>query len=248
MPHVVFNNTPCPAASPELCAAVSSAQPSGAITANDWSIGPEPVEVPDLIGDSTGQAEQALNALGLLMAVSGDTVEVPIASGLIGNVAEQSPGQGTIAEVGSTVTVKLGVAQQVVVPNLEGMTSAEAQAAATAVGLNVDLTGTTVTNNQALDDTVASQDPAAGTSVDEGSFISIVVYTYQPDVPDFTGMTVAEAQTQATAVGLGTVTQVGTVETPDAGLVGTIESQTPLAGTSVATGTNIDVIVFVAAP
>jgi beta-lactam-binding protein with PASTA domain len=128
------------------------------------------------------------------------------------------------------------------------MTSAEAQAAATAVGLNVDLTGTTVTNNQALDDTVASQDPAGGTSVDEGSFISIVVYTYQPDVPDLTGLTVADAQTQATAVGLGTVTQVGTVETADAGLVGTIDSQTPLAGTSVVTGTNIDVIVFVAAP
>ncbi len=49
-------------------------------------------------------------------------------------------------------------------------------------------------------------------------------------------------------VGLGTVNQVGTVETPDAGLVGTIESQTPVSGTSVVTGTDIDVIVFVAAP
>ncbi|MGI9586261.1 MAG: Stk1 family PASTA domain-containing Ser/Thr kinase [Acidimicrobiia bacterium] len=212
------------------------------------SIGPEPVEVPDLTGDSTGQAEQALNALGLLMAVSGETVEVPVSSGLIGNVADQSPAPGNIAEVGSTVTVRLGVAQQVVVPDLAGMTTAEAQAAATAVGLNVDITGTTITNDQNLDGTVASQDPAAGTSVDEGSFINIVVYTYQPDVPDFTGLTVAEAQALATSVGLGTVTEVGTTETPDAALVGTIESQDPLAGTSVPTGTAVDVIVFVAAP
>jgi serine/threonine-protein kinase len=212
------------------------------------SKGPEPVDVPNLSGMSTNQAQSALGDLGLLLVVSPDTVEVPIASGLVGNVADQVPSPGTTVEVGSEVTVLLGIVQQVTVPNLETMTVTQAQEAAAAVGLNVDLLGTTVTNDSALDGTVASQDPVAGTLVDEGSFIQAVVYTYQPDVPDFTTMTVAEAQTLATSVGLGTVTETGTVETADAALVGTIESQDPAAGTSVPQGTDIGVVVYVPAP
>ncbi len=66
------------------------------------SQGPQPVVVPDLTGDTTSQAEQTLNALGLLLVVSPDTVEVPISSGLIGNVAGQSPSDGnTVARSGA---------------------------------------------------------------------------------------------------------------------------------------------------
>ncbi len=212
------------------------------------SKGPEPVDVPDLTGMSVEQARRALGDLGLLVVVSPDTVEVSIGSGLIGNVAEQSPASGTTVEVGSDVTVKLGVVQQVAVPDLTSMTITQAQDTAAATGLNVDLLGTTVTNDQALDGTVASQDPVAGTLVDEGSFIQVTIYLYQPDVPDFTTMTLPDAQTLATSVGLGTVVQTGTVETADAGLVGTIVSQDPPAGTSVPQGTDVDVVVYVAAP
>ena len=212
------------------------------------SKGPEPVDVPDLGGMSVEQARRALGDLGLLIVVSPDTVEVPISSGLIGKIAEQAPTVGTTVEVGSDVTVKLGVVQQVAIPDLTSMTVTEAQDAAATVGLNVDLLGTTVTNDSSLDGTVASQDPIAGTLVDEGSFVQVMIYLYQPDVPDFTTMTVADAQTLATSVGLGAVTETGTVETPDAGLVGTIVSQDPAAGTSVPQGTDVGVVVYVAAP
>jgi len=210
------------------------------------SQGPEPVDVPDLTGMSTNQAETALNNIGLLLVVSSQTVEVPISSGLLGNVADQNPNPGVTVEVGTEVTVMLGVATQVAVPNLEGMTVADAQTAAANVGLNVDILGTVVTNNQSLDGLVQSQDPAASTLVDEGSFVQLVIYLYQPDVPDFVGLNLADAQTLATSVGLGTVTQVGTVDTTDAALVGTIESQVPTQGTSVAVGTDINVIVYTA--
>ena len=210
------------------------------------SKGPEPVDVPNLSGMSTNQAQSILGDIGLLLVVSPDTVEVPIASGFVGNIADQVPAAGTTVEVGSEVTVLLGIVQQIAAPDLVTMTVTQAQEAAAAVGLNVDLPGTTVTNDAALDGTVASQDPVAGTLVDEGGFIQAIVYTYQPDVPDFTTMTVAEAQTLATSVGLGTVTQTGTIETPDAALVGTIESQDPAQGTSVLQGTDIDVVVYVA--
>jgi len=128
------------------------------------------------------------------------------------------------------------------------MAVTDAQTAAANVGLNVDILGTVVTNDQALDGLVQSQDPVALTLVDEGSFIQITIYLYQPDVPDFVGMTLVDAQTLATSVGLGTVSEAGTLETADATLVGTIESQVPAQGTSVAAGTDIDVIIYILAP
>ena len=212
------------------------------------SSGPEPVPVPNLQGSSTGQAESRLNELGLLLVVSNETVEVAIDSGLIGNIAEQNPSAGTEVEVGSEVVVRLGAARQVTVPNLDGLTPEEAQNAAAAVGLNVDIIGTTETTDQNLDGTVASQDPVAGSTVDEGSFVQVTVYLYRPAVPDFSGMTVADAQAMATGLGLGTVSQVATVDTDNEDLDGLIESQTPAPGEIVDQGTNIDVVVYVYVP
>lgn len=148
--------------------------------------------------------------------------------------------------MGSEVTVQLGSPIQVTVPDFAGMTGTEAQDAASAVGLSVDNVGTTVTNDQALADTVADQDPDAGTVVDEGSFVDLTIFTYEPLVPDFTGSTVADAQTTATGIGLGTVTVRTEVPTSDGGLVGTILDQDPASGTSVPVGTDILVDVYIA--
>ncbi len=214
------------------------------------STGPEPVAVPDLSGLSTTQAQQRLNALGLLMVISNQTVEVDFDSGLIGNIAEQTPSAGADAEVGSEVTVRLGIARQVTVPNLVGQTVENAESAAANVGLNVDIINTTVTNDQAKDNTVASQNPASGTTVDDGSFVDLVVFVYEPLVPNFVQqqVTLAQAQTQATNIGLGTVNQVGTTPTANANLVGKIASQNPAAGTSVAKGTDVDVVIYIQQP
>mgnify|MGYP000212238302 CR=1 FL=1 len=177
------------------------------------SSGPEPVDIPNVVGLARSRAESQLNNLGLLLVVSNETVEVPLDSGLIGNVAEQSPSAGTEAEVGSEVVVRLGIAVQVTVPNLVGLTSQAAEDAAAAVGLNVDIVDTTITNDQGLRNTVATQTPTAGATVDEGGFVNVTVYTYQPVVPDFVGETVADAQAAATNIGLGTINVVNTVIT-----------------------------------
>ena len=212
------------------------------------SLGPEPVNVPDLVGKSAAQAESELNALGLLLVVSSETVEVPIDSGLINNIASQDPSSGTEVEVGSEVVVRLGVPLQVTVPNLVGLTTQQAQDQATADGLNVDINDTTITNDLNNDGRVAAQDPAAGTVVDEGSFVQLTVFVYQPDVPDFVGQTVAEAQALADSLLLGEVIEDGRIETTDAALDGTIASQDIDPGTSVPTGTDIRVIVYVFQP
>ena len=212
------------------------------------SQGPEPVPVPDLEGMSASQAEQSLNALGLLLIVSPDTVEVPIASGLVGSVVEQDPTVETTVEVGSAVTVKLGAVQQVIVPDVLNKSLADAQTEMATASLSLDLVGTVVTNDAARDGTIASQDPAAGVEVDEGTFVSATVFVYQPDMPDFTGMTIAEAQIAAAAVGLvGTVTNNKSMDitNPDSLLWGKIVAQSPAAGISVEPNTNIEVGVYV---
>jgi beta-lactam-binding protein with PASTA domain len=126
-----------------------------------------------------------------------------------------------------------------------GLTSQAAEDAAAAVGLNVDIVDTTITNDQGLRNTVATQTPTAGATVDEGGFVNVTVYTYQPRVPDFAGETVADAQATATNIGLGTINVVNTVITDVQALDGTIESQDPTQGTSVPEGTDVDVDVFV---
>jgi serine/threonine-protein kinase len=145
------------------------------------SQGPEPVPVPDLGGLSPSQAQSQLSALGLVLVVSSDTIEVPLASGLIGNVAEQSPATGVVVEVESEVVVKLGVVRQVIVPDLFEMTIPDAQAATAAQGLLLDISvddPSVETDDPLLDGRVASQAPLAGASVDEGSIIVVVLYLF----------------------------------------------------------------------
>ena len=126
-----------------------------------------------------------------------------------------------------------------------GLIDAEAEIAS--AGLTMTPPATVITNVQADDNKVASQSPSGGTQVDEGSSVDVTVFVYQPDVPDFTGMTLAEAQAAATAAGLGTVTSNASMDVadPDSLLWGTIVAQNPAAGTSVAVGTNIEVGIYI---
>ncbi len=137
------------------------------------SQGPEPVGVPALIGLTEDQAESALNALGLLLVFDPTPVEVALDSGLIGMVAEQSPPAAEVVEVGSDVTVRLGILRRVVVPNFSGLTVEQAQSAATAAGVRIDIAATV--EDAANVGLIVSQTPPAGESVDEGTIIGLTV-------------------------------------------------------------------------
>jgi serine/threonine-protein kinase len=215
------------------------------------SKGPEPVSVPDVIGDSVDQARSKLDDQGLHLVVSSQTVEVSASSGLVGLIADQDPDAGTTVETGSDVVGFLGVIRKVTVPDVTMETVSDAEAAVQAAGLRADLNNSTITNDLALDGLIASQDPVGGSTVDEGTTIQLNVYVYEPPdvmVPDFSGMTVAAAQTEATAVGLGTVNEAGGPPAPDPTDVGLIDTQDPLAGAMVPPGSDVTVFVFVAAP
>ena len=209
------------------------------------STGPANTTVPILIGMTLEDATAAAADADLVL-LAGGTIEVTAASGLVGFVAEQVPAAGETVEVGTQVTVRVGVIKQVQVPDFGGMTLVEAQTVAGTVGLTVSAVGILETPDQGLHGTVSSQTPTPGMTVDDGSDVKLTIYQYvqvQVQVPDFGGMTLVEAQTVAGTVGL-TVSVVGNTETPDQGLHGTVASQTPTPGTTVDEGSDVELTIY----
>ncbi len=136
------------------------------------SDGPEPTTVPGLVGESIGNATTLALEANLVL-VDGGTVEVSAVSGLTGLVADQSPGAGETVEVGTDVRVRVGVLRKVTVPDFGGMNQAQAEAKASDVGLIAVFLGDIEVADPSLIGKVVDQDPAMGTSVDDGSSVGL---------------------------------------------------------------------------
>ena len=145
--------------------------------------------------------------------------------------------------VGSAVNlvVSTGVAQ-VAVPNVVGQTRAAATAAIQAGGLVVG-TVTTASSSTVATGSVISESPSAGTQVNAGSAVSLVVSTgvAQVPVPNVVNQTQAAATTAIQSVGL----VVGTVTTASSSTVasGSVISESPAAGTQVNPGSAVSLVV-----
>jgi len=132
--------------------------------------------------------------------------------------------------------------QMVPVPNVADLLQADAQTTITGAGLTVG----TITNAHSVVvpiGHVISQDPAAGTSVDEGTAVALVVSLgpVMVTVPDVVGQTQANAEAALTGANL----TVGAITTENSATVpaGNVISQNPTFGTSVAQGTAVDIVV-----
>jgi serine/threonine-protein kinase len=156
-------------------------------------------------------------------------------------VISQDPKGNTKAEKGSNVelTVSGGVGK-VAVPKVTGIT----QAAAT----TLLQTNSLVANAEPeASDTVAqgqviSQDPAAGTQAAKGSVVTIKVSSGVAPVvvPDVVGDDATSASNQLGQAGLKTQTTQQSSETV---AQGRIISQTPAAGTQLAKGSTVNLVV-----
>ena len=237
------------------------------------SLGPANVAVPNVTGQSRAAAESAIVAAGLAVGsvteqadaavpnVTGQTQSAAengiTAAGLTvgsvtqqndngvpaGSVISQNPIAGTQVTAGSAVdlVVSLGPAN-VAVPNVAGQTQSAAENAITAAGLTVG--NVTQQNDNAVPaGNVISQSPAAGTQVTPGSAVDLVVSLGPANVavPNVTGQTQGAAQSAITAAGLtvGNVTQQNDNAVP----AGSVISQDPTAGTQVAPGSAVDLVV-----
>jgi serine/threonine-protein kinase len=134
------------------------------------SAGPEQVAVPDVTGLSRDSAEARLRDDGFAVSVleqESDERE--------GDVISQSPSGGTELTRGETVTITISTGRpQVDVPDVIGMSERNARSRLRSDGLE-PVTQERTVSDPAQDGVVIEQRPGAGTQVDEGRQVVIVI-------------------------------------------------------------------------
>jgi eukaryotic-like serine/threonine-protein kinase len=136
------------------------------------SLGPAPVNVPDVTGDTEAAAKTSLAAYNLKVTITNQ----PSSTQTAGTVISQSRTGSSPA--GSTVNLVIAQTPPMVkVPAVTGDTVAAATKALKAAGLAVKQTTTTVTD-ATQNKTVVSETPTAGSKAKQGSTVTIGVGKY----------------------------------------------------------------------
>jgi PASTA domain len=124
----------------------------------------EPI-MPNLVGMTEARALEVLRSLGIVSV----TAERRVAEEPVGQVIGQVPAPNQPVKDGTSVTLTISAGPAVAVPNLRGMSGAEAAVALNRVGLTLgSITGDRPTGR------VTSQKPAAGEKVMAGSAVDLV--------------------------------------------------------------------------
>jgi serine/threonine-protein kinase len=147
------------------------------------SSGPPQVTVPSVVGLDKAVASARLKDAGLNL-----TQELVDSNSPKGRVVTQTPGGGTTVDKGTRVALQISRGpQKVNVPDVTGLSRAEARAALTGAGFKVKV----VQQESATDppDTVLRQTPAGGTQAVKGSTVTIVVSKAPPSTGGGPGTT-----------------------------------------------------------
>ena len=140
------------------------------------SKGPEPFELPDLIGKTVDEARTIVSDLGLVFVQLETTTPVTADSGLDGLVATQSPPEGSTVNIGEEVAVSVGELIQVEVPDLIGLSEDDAADALEELGLTLEVVGNTEVDPEGdLIGMIATQEPSAGETVPDGSAVEVTI-------------------------------------------------------------------------
>ncbi len=208
---------------------------AGATVSLIVSKGPKPATVPDIVGLPRGQATSAITDAKL--SVGAETV-----------VADPSPKNTVLsqdppaaAEVPEGTAVDYSISSgpaTVTIPEVKDTPAADAQATLEAEGLVVSTEERT--NSKIAAGNAVKTDPAAGTDVEAGATVSLIVSKgpKPATVPDIVGMPEADAISALQAANLvpGTPTEVIDESVP----AGQVIAQDPNSGTSVPQGTTVD--------
>ncbi|WP_320775516.1 Stk1 family PASTA domain-containing Ser/Thr kinase [Streptomyces sp. CRN 30] len=156
------------------------------------------IAAPNFVGQSKADAEkQAVNA-DLKVTFTEDSCEEEPK----GKICSQDPEPNTEVDKESTIALVVSTgAPKVEVPDVEGQSYDDAQAALEEKGFEVEQKTQESTETP---DTVLAQNPAGGTSKEKGSTVTLTVAkeTAQVTVPDLTGKTPDEAKQLLEAKGL----------------------------------------------
>jgi beta-lactam-binding protein with PASTA domain len=202
--------------------------------------GPATVAVPNVEGMTQAAATTAITGAGLVL---GTVTTVSSSTVPAGSVISESPAAATPVEAGSTVnlTVSSGAAPTQV-PNVVGLTQSAATTAITGAGLVLGSVAL-ASSSTVPAGSVISQSPAAGTNVAPDSMVNLTVSSgaAQTQVPNVVGLTQAVATTAITSAGLS----LGAVTTQSSATVasGLVISESPIAGTTVISGSAVSLVV-----
>jgi beta-lactam-binding protein with PASTA domain len=132
--------------------------------------------------------------------------------------------------------------QSIVVPDVTGKPSAEAQATLSSAGLKMVVTGQSPSTSIAVG-SVVSEEPTAGSKVRRGTTVGVSLSTGKPTVaaPTVTGLDLQTATVNIANAGLivGTVTTQSSAAFP----VNTVISQAPAAGVEMSANSPINLVV-----
>lgn len=201
--------------------------------------GPGQAEIPDVSGQSQSEAEQQLTDAGFETTAETEASS-DVDSGL---VIRTDPAAGDMARRGSTVTVTVSSgAEQVSVPAVVGQTLNAARQQLSAEGLEIS---SEQEPSDRPEGEVIDQSPDAGTQVDAGSTVTLIVSS-GPDevrvtVPATVGLTQSEAESQLTDLGL--VPSVQTRSTSIEPQDGRVVDQSPSSGSQVLEGSTVVITV-----
>ena len=187
--------------------------------------------VPDLVGKTEEEAKTLANDAHLGVQMAGEEASDQEK----GRISRQETAAGTQVEANTTVKywVSTGTAQ-VTIPDLDGRTGIDAQQTLEDLGLQVNVQkeySDTDDNGYALVDPgyVYNVEPAAGTSVQAGSSVTLTVsrgvdYGDNAEVPSVVGMTKDDALTT-----LGKFIDIQITEQQSTEAAGTVIAQDPEA-------------------
>ncbi|MEN7342916.1 MAG: PASTA domain-containing protein [Pseudomonadota bacterium] len=208
------------------------------------SLGPANIAVPVLAGLSEAAAIQALTDLGLIV---GDITTASSVDFEPGDVITQDPGAGVLVAAGTLVSIEVSVGPNPLpVPNIVGLTEAEANTVIPNAGLDVGNV-TRRFDNVIPQFEVISQGTPPGTLVQPDTPLDFVVSQGPPiPTPNIVGATRADAEAALLAANLqvGNVTEANDFNVPE----GSVISQDPNGGTLVSEGTAVDFVVSLGPP
>jgi beta-lactam-binding protein with PASTA domain len=154
------------------------------------SEGAVPTVVPSVLGMDPDDAELLLEDLGFEVTY-GDTVDLEYGDPNDGKVAEQDPSGGATVPYGSTITLRVGSSSETIpVPNVIGMTAAEARTAIEDVGLEYHRGSDRLVDPDTqgyLIDRVASVNPAVGTELNPNDMVTVRIGVAGAKVPTVAG-------------------------------------------------------------
>ena len=202
------------------------------------SQGPGQVAAPDVVGQQFDAAQDFLESEGFTASrVDQPDEEVPE-----GEVISQDPAAAAMVDPGATITltVSSGPAPRTV-PTVIGLSVAEASSQLGAAGFAV--TEASEPSSDVEEGVVIRTDPAAGTELDAGSTVTIVVSSgpEEATVPSVVGLSEANAISQLQGAGF----QVSSTEedTTDSSQDGRVTAQDPEGNATATAGSTVTIVI-----